>query len=209
MPRSVFVGGSLPKDYLSNCSTEDYYNLFKISKKHDIAHLIAFTIETNGLLDESNDCFAVFSRELLTAVWRYEKMNYEYSERIGMRIKQARKAKKLTQEQLAELCDCTSTHISNIESGKIGLSIELLYVISRVLEKPMDYFVMDSRGADPTVKINSVIAPKLDQCDPEMLDVIDGFLDRMITYPSFFCCVKKFTIYFFKPFVFFQNAWYN
>lgn len=112
-----------------------------------------------------------------------DKLHYQIdSVRIGMRIKQARKAKKLTQEQLAELCDCTSTHISNIENGKIGFSIELLYVISRVLEQPMDYFVMDCEGANPNVKINSVIAPKLDQCDPEMLDVIDGFLDRMITY---------------------------
>ena len=77
--RSVFVGGSLPKDYLSDCSTEDLHGLFKISKKHDIAHLIAFAIETNGLLDKSNDCFTFFSKELLTAVYRYEKINYEYN----------------------------------------------------------------------------------------------------------------------------------
>lgn len=83
---------------------------------------------------------------------------------------------------MAELRDCTSIHISNIENGKIGFLIELLYVISQMLEQPMDYFVMDSEGADPNVKINSVIAPKFDQCDFEMLDVIDGFLDRMITY---------------------------
>ena len=101
---------------------------------------------------------------------------------IGKRIKSVRKARGLSQEQLAERCGCTSTHISNIENGKIGISIELLYTLSRVLDQKMDYFLMDSEGADPNVKINSVIAPKLEQCDPEMLDVIDGFLDRMITY---------------------------
>lgn len=37
---------------------------------------------------------------------------------IGKRIKSVRKAKGLTQEQLAERCGCTSTHISNIENGK-------------------------------------------------------------------------------------------
>ncbi len=112
-----------------------------------------------------------------------EKIHYQLdSVMIGKRIKNVRKARGMTQEQLAERCGCTSTHISNIENGKIGISIELLYVLSRVLEQQMDYFVMDSEGADPNVKINSIIAPKLDQCDPEMLDVIDGFLDRMITY---------------------------
>ncbi len=112
-----------------------------------------------------------------------EKIYYQLdSAMIGKRIRNVRKAKGLTQEQLAEWCGCTSTHISNIENGKIGISIELLYVLSRVLEQQMDYFVMDSVGADPKVKINSVIAPKLDQCDSEMLDVIDGFLDRMIIY---------------------------
>lgn len=112
-----------------------------------------------------------------------EKIHYQLDGvMVGHRIKMARKAKKMTQEQLAESCGCTSTHISNIENGKIGLSIELLYIISRVLEQQMDYFVMDSEGADPNVKINSVLVPMLDQCDPEMLDVVDGFLERMIIY---------------------------
>ena len=58
---------------------------------------------------------------------------------IGKRIKSVRKARGLTQEQLAERCSCTSTHISNIENGKIGISIELLYTLSRVLDQKMDY----------------------------------------------------------------------
>lgn len=118
-----------------------------------------------------------------TAMQTEEKTLYQLDGvMIGKRIKRVRKARGLTQERLAERCDCTSTHISNIENGKIGISIELLYTLSRVLDQKMDFFLMDSEGADPNVKINSVIAPKLEQCDPEMLDVIDGFLDRMITY---------------------------
>ena len=52
---------------------------------------------------------------------------------IGKRIKQARKAKHQTQEHLAGLCDCTPTHICNIENGKIGISLELLFKISILL----------------------------------------------------------------------------
>ena len=37
---------------------------------------------------------------------------------IGKRIKKARKEKRQTQEYLAGLCDCTPTHICNIENGK-------------------------------------------------------------------------------------------
>ena len=101
---------------------------------------------------------------------------------IGKRIKAARKEMHHTQEYLASLCDCTPTHICNIENGKIGISLELLYKISIILEKSMDYFVMDNPNANPQVRINMEIAPKLTQCDPMMLDMVDNFLDMLILY---------------------------
>ncbi len=104
------------------------------------------------------------------------------SVRVGIRVKEARKEMKMTQEQLAGLCGCTTTHICNIENGKIGLSLELMYKLSKLLGKSMDYFVMDSPGADRRIKINEEIAPKLSQCDRNMLTMIDGFLDGLLTY---------------------------
>lgn len=105
---------------------------------------------------------------------------------LGKRVKIARKAKRLTQEELASLCDCTPTHICNIENGKIGISLDLLFKISILLGKSMDYFVMDNPGADPQVKINSEIAPKLARCNPQMLDIIDTVLDKLIHYQDSF-----------------------
>lgn len=105
---------------------------------------------------------------------------------LGKRVKIARKEKRLTQEELASLCDCRPTHICNIENGKIGISLDLLFKISILLEKSMDYFVMDNPGADPQVKINSEIAPKLAQCNPQMLDIIDTMLDKLILYQDSF-----------------------
>ncbi len=104
------------------------------------------------------------------------------SVKIGERIRTARKNAKLTQERLAELCDCTPTHICNIENGKIGISLELLFKLSKLLGKTMDYFVMDSPGADPQIKIDEHIAPKLNQCDRNMLTMVDSFLDELLTY---------------------------
>ena len=101
---------------------------------------------------------------------------------IGKRVKTARKEKRLTQEELASLCDCTPTHICNVENGKIGISLELLFKISILLEKSMDYFVMDNPYVDPQVKINADIAPKLFQCDSQMLDIVDTILDKLIQY---------------------------
>ncbi len=101
---------------------------------------------------------------------------------IGNRIREARREKKITQEELSERCSCTATHISNIENGKIGISLELLYKISIILERSLDYFVMDQMEAKPQVKINSVIAPKLTLCDSKMLDVVEALLDKLIIY---------------------------
>lgn len=47
---------------------------------------------------------------------------------IGKRVRTARKAKKVTQEELSGHCGCTPTHICNLENGKIGISLELLFM---------------------------------------------------------------------------------
>ncbi len=101
---------------------------------------------------------------------------------VGMRIKEARKSIHITQEQLAGLCGCTTTHICNIENGKIGLSLDLMFKLSRLLGKNLNYFVMDSPGADLQIKIDENIAPKLSQCDRNMLTMVDDFLDDLLTY---------------------------
>lgn len=104
------------------------------------------------------------------------------SELIGRRIKIARKSRSITQDKIADICDCTPTHISNIENGKVGVSLELLFKLSIILDKRLDYFIMDDVHATPEILIEQEIAPKLLDCDPQMLDLVDNFLDRMITY---------------------------
>ena len=50
----------------------------------------------------------------------------------------------------------------------------------------MDYFVMDNPGVDPQVKIKAEIALKLAQCNPQMLDIVDTMLDKLIHYQDSF-----------------------
>ena len=49
-----------------------------------------------------------------------------------------------------------------------------------------DYFVMDNPGVNPQVKINAEIAPKLARCNPQMLDIVDTILDKLIHYQDSF-----------------------
>lgn len=53
---------------------------------------------------------------------------------IGERIRTIRKEKKLSQEELANLCDIELSQINRIELGKINTSISHLLLIARHLE---------------------------------------------------------------------------
>ncbi len=105
--------------------------------------------------------------------------------RIGTRIRDARLEKHYTQGDLAGLCDCTDTHICNVEKGKIGISLDLLYKISIILDKSMDYFHMDHESVNTQTKINELIAPKLYQCDTQMLNMVQSYVDGLITYRDY------------------------
>lgn len=55
-------------------------------------------------------------------------------EEIGLVIKKVRKAKKYSQEKLAELAGCSKRHIIDIESGKKSPTLKLLEKICNTLE---------------------------------------------------------------------------
>lgn len=61
---------------------------------------------------------------------------------IGDRIRGFRKAKRLTQEKLAELADLHPTFLSEIENGKANYSISTLLSISKALKvNPAELFL--------------------------------------------------------------------
>lgn len=64
-------------------------------------------------------------------------MKAEYKdlyEKFGLNIVYYRKRKKLTQLQLAELVDVDRSHISAVELGKVGLSLDVIFKLCEVLE---------------------------------------------------------------------------
>lgn len=52
---------------------------------------------------------------------------------IGILIKTARTNAGLTQKQLSERLECSSSFISHLETGRVSTSLEKLYEISEIL----------------------------------------------------------------------------
>lgn len=102
--------------------------------------------------------------------------------KIGKRIRDARKAKNITQDQLATAIGCASNHLSAIENGANRPSLELVIKIATVLDSSIDYFLMDSPCASTKYLIDHRIAPKLDACSALELQYIDKYIDDLLTY---------------------------
>ena len=65
----------------------------------------------------------------------------ELYEKFGLNVVYYRKRKKLTQLQLAELVDIDRSHISAIELGNVGVSMDVIFTMCQVLDiKPKDLF---------------------------------------------------------------------
>ena len=60
---------------------------------------------------------------------------------IGQRIREVRNDKHLTQEYLANATGVNVSHISNIETNKVKVSITLLVQICNALDVTMDYLL--------------------------------------------------------------------
>jgi transcriptional regulator with XRE-family HTH domain len=63
--------------------------------------------------------------------------------KLGMRIKEARIAKGLTQENLAESVNCNTSHISNIENNHTKVSLNVLLAIANALDTSIDYLLTE------------------------------------------------------------------
>ena len=60
---------------------------------------------------------------------------------LGQNIKNFRKKKNLSQNQLAEILDFSREHLACIETGKEFISLRKLFLLADVLEVPMKEFI--------------------------------------------------------------------
>lgn len=59
---------------------------------------------------------------------------------FGLKIKELRKQKKYSQEQLANLAAINKSYISKIETGKIEVSLEIINKLAMAFEIKIDQF---------------------------------------------------------------------
>lgn len=95
---------------------------------------------------------------------------------MAERIKRARRESGLQQQELADAVGLTRTSISNIERGKQGLSVDMLYAISEHVNESADVLLRDAINyAEKTVDVDMVRmkVPNAKAAD-EIINVIGG-----------------------------------
>lgn len=75
--RFEIKGMGLSEDVKSTITAETLIELYKIAKKHDLAHLIGDALDKNGLLPDGSDVKKRFVQERNMAVYRCEQLQYE------------------------------------------------------------------------------------------------------------------------------------
>jgi len=65
-------------------------------------------------------------------------------QKLGLRIRQARQERKLTQQKLAELANLSPNYVGKIERSASVISIETLVKLSNALKISIEYLLQDS-----------------------------------------------------------------
>ncbi len=98
---------------------------------------------------------------------------------LGIRIKQCRKANKLTQENLAELTNVSPHYIYEIEKGLKSMSLSTLADISTALNVSTDYLLFGTQNTSIPL---DTLSQLLQSLSPQKRDSIAAILTTLIPY---------------------------
>ena len=90
---------------------------------------------------------------------------------IGMRLKQARINKKITQEQLAEKLDVSVAYISRIERGSTSINLKRLSEICALLDVS-EGEILSGAATESASYLNTAFSDLLKNCPTEKIDLI-------------------------------------
>ena len=90
---------------------------------------------------------------------------------IGQRIKEVRCEKHLTQEYLANITEVNVSHISNIETNKVKVSLTLLVGICNALEVTLDY-LLENEYHSPTSITEKELLNTIKDMEKEKLEAL-------------------------------------
>ena len=96
--------------------------------------------------------------------------------KLGARIKAMRQSRGLTQESLAEMVACNTSHISNIENNHTKVSLNVLLAIANALNTSIDYLLSD-QYENSALALDNEIIRAVKGCDngkkEKLLKIID------------------------------------
>lgn len=95
--------------------------------------------------------------------------------KVGLYIKQRIKEKGITQDQLAEMMNVTSSAVSQVLSGKNMFDVVNLQVLARILDEPIDKIL--NAGEDPATYLEILAKKSADDYRKEDLN-LEKFRDK-------------------------------
>ena len=85
---------------------------------------------------------------------------------LGKRIRELRRERGLTQDALAEIIGCNTSHISNIENNYTKASLNVLLALANTLDTTIDYLLSDQYN-NTSSALDQAILRALERCDEE------------------------------------------
>ncbi|MBQ7359965.1 MAG: helix-turn-helix transcriptional regulator [Lachnospiraceae bacterium] len=86
--------------------------------------------------------------------------------KLGQKIKEVRQKQGLTQDNLAEMVSCNTSHISNIENNHTKVSLNVLLAIANSLNTSID-FLLSQQYENISLALENEIARAVAECDLE------------------------------------------
>ena len=108
----------------------------------------------------------------------------DYKAAIGKRVSTLRKMNGMTQENLAELLDCSVKHISHVERGSALLSLEKYVFLSDYFHCTLDYLLKGADRDDVSNVLPSFVLEILQSDDEDERELL-------LTYMNLYSKIKK------------------
>lgn len=183
------INGDELCDEMKNLITPEVFPaLFKLSKRHDLAHLIGDALDKNGLLFEGSEAKKRFLQERKMAVYRYEQIQYEFEQICGVlekvRIPFIPLKGSVIRQYYPEPWMRTSCDIdilvdkSNLEQAKESLVRDLEYQVENV-ESSHDISLYAPSGVHLELHHDLVE----DDCAQNAGDILHGVWENVIESP--------------------------
>ena len=91
--------------------------------------------------------------------------------KLGLKIKEMRLKAGLTQDNLAEMVSCNTSHISNVENNHTKVSLNVLMAIANALSTSIDYLLSD-QYENTALALDNEVLRALKSCDNQKKEKI-------------------------------------